>query len=74
MTGGDLLRSAGIEAWLVVVESRFIGGWHMFAAFRDPKDGVVKTLDNRYPGIRTYEKTISGSMYRNPIEIEKASK
>jgi hypothetical protein len=64
----DLMRAAGIEAWLVDVDLPKLagGGAHMLCAFRDPADGIVKTLDNRYVGIRTYEATISGSMYRNP--------
>ena len=79
ITARDLLQSAGIPAWLVIVRNRKNltvndNGRHMFTAFRDPKDGVIKTLDNRYVYIRTYENTISGSMYRNPIEIEKPFK
>ena len=79
ITARDLLQSAGIPAWLVIVRNRRNltvrdDGRHMFTAFRDPKDGVTKTLDNRYKGIRTYENTLSGSMYRNPIEREKPFK
>jgi predicted transglutaminase-like cysteine proteinase len=68
LTCRDLMRAAGIPAWLVTVDLPRLagGGAHMVCAFVDPADGVTKTLDNRYVGIRTYETTMSGSLYRNP--------
>jgi len=72
ITCRDLMLSVGIPAWLVQVEMPRIsdGYQHMFCAFRDPEDGIIKTIDDLYPrGIRTYQNTLKGSMYRNPIEI-----
>jgi len=68
LTCRDLMGAAGIPAWLVTVELPRLagGGNHMFCAFVDPADGITKTLDNRYVGIRTYETTLSGSLYRSP--------
>ena len=68
LTCRDLMRTAGISAWVVTVEQPKLagGGDHMFCAFVDPADGLTKTLDNRYVGIRTLETAMSGSLYRNP--------
>lgn len=75
MTCRDLMRRAGIRAWLVSVQMPKLSGGdrHMFCAFVDPADRVTKTLDNRYVGIRTYDDTMSGSMYRSPEAIEAPS-
>ena len=76
LTCRDLMKAAGLPAWLVMVQQPKIagGGHHVFCAFVDPSDGIIKTLDNRYVGIRTYDATLSGSMYREPEVVEAPSR
>lgn len=68
LTCRNLMRAAGIPAGVVIVRLPKLagGGEHMVCAFIDPADGMTKTLDNRYVGIRSYGQTLSGSLYRDP--------
>lgn len=63
LTAQDLLIEAGYQARVLIVKVPGIGnGFHMIAVYKD--HGVEYTMDNRYPGIRSLEMAMSGSLYR----------